>query len=175
MKDDAALRRAIRDFCAQEGIHGREHDCYNAMLAAQGLPADRLDLLGPIDDTGGHLAAYRRIDIGLDPFPYNGTTTTCEALWMGVPVVAFRGDRHASRVSASLLSAAGLPELIADSAEGAIDLAAALAADTARIRNYRSSIRERMVASPLCDAPRFAAMFGGTLRGIWRERCAAAR
>ena len=157
----------LREPALREEIAGR--------FAAQGLPADRLDLQGPIDDTGGHLAAYRRIDIGLDPFPYNGTTTTCEALWMGVPVVAFRGDRHASRVSASLLSAAGLPELIADSAEGAIDLAAALAADTARIRNYRSAIRERMGASPLCDAPRFAAMFGGTLRGIWRERCAAAR
>ncbi len=142
-------------------------------FAAQGLPADRLDLLGPIDDTGGHLAAYRRIDIALDPFPYNGTTTTCEALWMGVPVIAFRGDRHASRVSASLLSAAGLDELIADSVEGAIDLAAALAADPDRIRNYRGTLRERMTASPLCDAPRFAAMFGETLRGVWRQHCTA--
>ena len=82
-------------------------------FARHGIAADRLSLSGWIDGTAAHLAAYHGVDVALDPFPYNGTTTTLEALWMGVPVVTLLGDRHAGRVGASLLHRIGAAELVA--------------------------------------------------------------
>lgn len=125
-------------------------------FAAAGLAPDRLELLGHIDEAQGHLAAYGRIDLALDPFPYNGTTTTCEALWMGVPVVALAGTRHAGRVGASLLHRVGLDELVADDPQTYMTLAAGLAADPERLAMLRSGMRERLVASPLLDGDGFA-------------------
>jgi predicted O-linked N-acetylglucosamine transferase (SPINDLY family) len=118
-----------------------------------------------------HLAAYRRVDIALDTHPYNGTTTTCEALYMGVPVVTLAGRHHASRVGASLLHAVGLPGLVADSPDEYVRIAAGLAADAARRAELRASLRAMLLGSPLCDAPGFARKFGEALRGVWRERC----
>ena len=93
-----------------------------------GVAAKRIDLLSWEPATKGHLNTYNRIDIGLDTFPYNGTTTTCEALWMGVPVITLAGESHASRVGASLLSNIGLPDLIADTQDRYVDIAVGLAA-----------------------------------------------
>src|SRR5262249_1598679 len=84
------------------------------VFAAAGVAAGRLGLLPPLPDPVPHFAQYSHVDVALDPLTYNGTTTTCEALWMGVPVVSLRGDRHASRVGASLLTAVGLTSLIAE-------------------------------------------------------------
>jgi len=125
-------------------------------FAAAGLAPDRLDLVGHIDAAHGHLAAYGRVDIALDPFPYNGTTTTCEALWMGVPVVALAGTRHAGRVGASLLHRVGLDGLVADDAAGYVAAAAALAADPDRLAGLRSGLRERLALSSLLDGAGFA-------------------
>jgi predicted O-linked N-acetylglucosamine transferase (SPINDLY family) len=100
---------------AEEEIRRRT----TARFVAQGIAADRLTLFGWVPEDAGHLAAYSRIDVGLDTFPYSGTTTTCEALWMGVPVLTLTGATHASRVSASLLSAVGLSEWIAETADSA--------------------------------------------------------
>ena len=83
---------------------------------ANAVSAERVELMAWLPSWAAHLALYHRVDIALDPFPYNGTTTTCEALWMGVPVVTLRGDRHAGRVGASLLTQVGLTNWIADSA-----------------------------------------------------------
>lgn len=125
-------------------------------FAAAGLAPDRLELVGHIDAAEGHLAAYGRVDIALDPLPYNGTTTTCEALWMGVPVVALAGTRHAGRVGASLLHRVGLGALVADDPAGYVAAAVALAADPDRLAGLRSGMRGRLAASPLLDGAGFA-------------------
>lgn len=99
-----------------------------------------------------HLAEYGRVDIALDTFPYHGTTTTCEALWMGTPVIARAGNTHASRVGVSLLTTVGCPELVAETEEDYINKAVTLAFDPARLKEYRSRLRLMMANSPLMDA-----------------------
>jgi predicted O-linked N-acetylglucosamine transferase (SPINDLY family) len=136
-------------------------------FSRHGVAPERIELRGHTASLEEHLAGYGGIDVALDPIPYNGTTTTCEALWMGVPVVALRGDRHAARVGASILSAAGVPELIAESEEAYVGLARELAGDTGRRGEYRGTLRRRVEASALCDERAFAARFAGALREVW--------
>ena len=142
-----------------------------AAFDAAGIGRERVELLSQTAGLDDHLALYSRVDIALDPFPYNGTTTTCEALWMGVPVVALSGDHHAARVGVTLLTAAGLPDLIADSEEHYVGIAAALASDRPRLESLRATLRPRMAASVLCDGPAYARRFERALRRIWREYC----
>jgi predicted O-linked N-acetylglucosamine transferase (SPINDLY family) len=139
-------------------------------LRALGVDRSRIELVGRIADSAGHLGLYSKIDVALDPHPYNGTTTTCEALWMGVPVVTLRGDRHASRVSASLLTATGHTECIAASADDYVQIAAELAGDVARRAILRQRLREDMRKSPLCCATEIARCFGDALEACWREK-----
>ncbi len=136
-----------------------------------GVARERVTLMLPPESTAAHLASYGSIDIGLEPMPYHGTTTTCEAMWMGVPVVTLAGDRHASRVGASLLSAVGLQELIAASEDEYVERVAALAGDLPRLATMRAGLRARMSVSVLCDQRGFAARFDGAVRGLWREWC----
>ncbi|MBV8165194.1 MAG: glycosyltransferase, partial [Alphaproteobacteria bacterium] len=105
----------------------------------------------------------------LDPFPFNGGTTTCEALWMGVPVVTRVGATMPGRMGASLVTAAGLPELVARDRAEAIEIAVRLAHDRPRLAALRRDLRPRMAAAPLCDGARFAHHFGEALRAIWRH------
>jgi predicted O-linked N-acetylglucosamine transferase (SPINDLY family) len=147
-------------------------------FAAAGFPMDRLTLLPPAPTPAAHLATYDGIDIALDAFPYCGTTTTCEALLMGVPVVSLASPPqplglHAGRVGLSLLTNAGAGDLVAHSADEYVAKAAALAADRARLAELRRTSRERLLASPLCDAPAFARRFGAALREAWRRHCGA--
>lgn len=144
---------------------------FSAQFAALGIDAARVDLRGRVADVGAHLSAYNEIDIGLDPLIYNGTTTTCEALWMGVPVVTLIGDRHAARVGFDLLSQIGLAELAASDIDAYVKLAADLAGDLPRLQRIRRELRDRMRESPLCDAPRFARQFEAGLRTMWRAWC----
>ncbi len=141
-------------------------------LASGGIAPERVEIVGYTKGIDEHLALYGRVHVALDTTPYNGTTTTCEALWMGVPVVAISGDRHAARVGASLLAAAGLPELVARNADEFAEIAARLATDGARIAGFRATLRGRVAASPLADSAGYAARFHAALRGVWRERCA---
>ena len=120
-------------------------------LASAGVDPARVETLDLAADRRAHLDAYARVHVALDTTPYNGTTTTCEALWMGVPVVATLGDRHAARVSASLLHAAGFPEWVAQDETAFARIAAALAEDRSRLALLRGSMRDRLRASPLLD------------------------
>ncbi|MCX5689316.1 MAG: hypothetical protein NTV94_05920 [Planctomycetota bacterium] len=134
-----------------------------------GIEPSRIEVMGPAERIADHLAIYTRIDVAMDTMPYNGTTTTCEALWMGVPVVTTAGQTHAARVSASLLEAIGLGELIARTPEHMVELATQLVHDPARLAAYRATIRGKMAASPLCDATHFAQQMGTALRRMWQE------
>ena len=118
-----------------------------------------------------YFALYRQIDIGLDPFPCNGGTTTCDALWMGVPVVTLAGRTAVGRGGVSVLRNVGLPELIAETPEQYVQIAAALAGDLPRLAELRRTLRERMRASPLMDAPRFARNVEAAYRQMWRKWC----
>ena len=141
------------------------------LLAKAGVARERVELLGRVPNVAEHLAQHGRVDIALDTFPYNGTTTTCDALWMGVPVVTLAGRTHAARVGVSLLSNVGLPELIAANADDYIRIAMHLAANTTRLAKLRATLRERMASSPLMDAPRFARNVEHAYREMWRAWC----
>jgi predicted O-linked N-acetylglucosamine transferase (SPINDLY family) len=116
-----------------------------------GVAAARIAVEDWRADRASHLATYAGIDVALDTFPYNGTTTTCEALWMGVPVVSRVGTVHMSRVGASLLDCIGLGELAARSDAAYVATAVALAHDGPRRARLRAGLRERLRASPLLD------------------------
>jgi predicted O-linked N-acetylglucosamine transferase (SPINDLY family) len=120
-----------------------------------------------------YLATYNQIDIGLDPFPFNGGTTTCDALWMGVPVVSLVGTRPVSRAGLSILSNVGLPELVARSEDDYVKFAIELANDLPRLSELRSSLRQRMLASPLTDARQFARDIEAAYRQMWQAWCAS--
>ena len=143
-----------------------------AAFAALGVSGDRIDLLGHAESPAEHLAQYARIDIALDPFPYNGTTTSCEALWMGVPIITLRGHRHAARVGASILTQVGLGACIAEDSASYVTLARDLATDPACLAGLRAGLRERIAASRLCDAPAFARDVEAAYRTMWRTWCA---
>jgi len=124
-------------------------------FAKLGVEPQRLELRGQDRSVSDHLARYGEVDIGLDPFPYNGTTTTCEALWMGVPVVTLEGRTHAGRVGVSLMTGLGLPEYIGRSVEEYAATAVRWALDLEHLGTLRNELRSRVAASPLTDAPRF--------------------
>jgi len=146
-----------------------------ARFAASGIAAERLELREPQPHMVDHLSSYADIDIALDPFPYNGTTTTCEAMWMGVPMISLIGDHHAARVGFDLLSQVGLADFAAADIDGYVAKAVALAADMPQLTRLRQELRQGMQASPLGDAPRFARAFEAGLRRMWHAWCNAAR
>jgi protein O-GlcNAc transferase len=142
-------------------------------LAAEGIGPERVETIGWQSDAGAHWASFDKVDIALDSFPYHGTTTTCEALWMGLPVVTLAGRTHASRVGESLLSAVGLGELVARDEAGFVELARSLAADSPRLAGLRAGMRDRLKASPVMDGAGLARAMEGVCRGLWAERCTA--
>jgi predicted O-linked N-acetylglucosamine transferase (SPINDLY family) len=136
-------------------------------MAAQRIAPDRLEIVGwtsPED----YFKTYRRIDIALDPFPFAGGTTTCDALWMGVPVVTLSGRIPVARAGVSILSHAGLPELIAQSPDQYIQLATTLAADLPRLANLRATLRDRLTASHLMNSNLYARDVEAIYRTLWR-------
>ena len=144
---------------------------YLALFAEQGIAAQRITLAAKVAAVSGHLALYNEVDIGLDPFPYNGTTTTCEAMWMGVPVVTLAGERHAARVGVSLLGAVGLDELVAENEEAYVEKAVALASDLERLSSLRAGLRPRVQQSPLCDEAGFTRALEDSYRAMWKTWC----
>ena len=140
-------------------------------FAEEGIDTGRIKLHGRAPSREEHLTFYSRIDIALDTFPYNGTTTTCEALWMGVPVITLVGDRHAGRVGLSLLSAMGLDAWVAGSMKHYIDIAKKQASDINRLTDLRAGLRQTMHASRLCDGHNFATRMEAAYRDMWRRCC----
>jgi protein O-GlcNAc transferase len=148
-------------------------DAYVERFTRHGIAPERLRLAGTMPFTD-YLALHGSADIVLDTFPYSGGTTTCHSLWMGVPVVSLTGETTTSRGGASLLHAIGLPELVAQTPEQYLEIAAALAADPRRLAALRAGMRARMAASPLMDEVRFTRNLEQAYRSMWRAWCAKA-
>ena len=144
-----------------------------AAFASHRIAAERLELRGPSDHRA-FIGEYNGIDIVLDPFPYSGGLTTCEALWMGVPTVALAGEIFAARHSVSHLSNAGLADWVAPTIDAYVALAVTKASDVAALAGLRSGMRAQVRASPLCDGPRFGRNLGAMLRFAWQDWCSRA-
>jgi protein O-GlcNAc transferase len=152
---------------AHEGSH-RQHA--QDMLEHDGIDPARLRFVGKVSLVD-YLRGHHAIDIALDTFPYGGGTTTCDALWMGVPVVSLTGATAVGRGGLSILSALGLPELVARTPGEYVQIAGQLSADLPRLAKYRATLRGRMRQSPLMDAARFAASVEAAYRRMWRNWC----
>jgi len=133
----------------------------------RGIDPRRLVLVGSLPRLEDHLRLYGTIDIALDPFPYNGTSTTCEALWMGLAVVALAGETHAGRVGVSLLTRLGLEDLIASSLNAYVERAVCLADDLDTLAELRAGLRERMKRSGLTDGVTFTRSLEKVYRWMW--------
>ena len=131
-------------------------DGYVQLFLKNGIPSERIEIISYVPSISEHLSFYNKVDIGLDTFPYNGTTTTCEALWMGVPVITLLGNRHAGRVGSSILTRIGLEELILESEQKYVSKATELALGRKKLNSLRDEMRNRMEKSSLCDAKSFA-------------------
>jgi len=142
----------------------------SAAFASHGVAAERLELRGPSDHRT-FIGEYNDIDIVLDPFPYSGGLTTCEALWMSVPTVALAGEIFAARHSVSHLSNAGLADWVAPTIDAYVELAVAKASDVAALAGLRAGLRAQVRSSPLCDGPRFGRNLGAALRSAWQDWC----
>jgi predicted O-linked N-acetylglucosamine transferase (SPINDLY family) len=142
-------------------------------LRSAGIAPDRVELLGRTSALAEHLGRYHRVSIALDTFPYNGTTTTCEALWMGVPVVTLTGRTHASRVGASLLHSIGLGRCVAGTVDEYIDAVVRMTGETEHPPRGRR-LREMMADSPLRDEQAFVGGLESALRDLWRQWCGRA-
>ena len=145
-----------------------QHEVHS-MFRGLGIAPERLELLGHDRSQNDHLARYRDIDIALDPFPYNGATTTCEALWMGVPVITLAGKTHAGRVGMSQMSNLRLTDLISRTPEEYIATAIQLASDLERLNMLRKELRSRLASSPLTDARRFTKNLEQAYLVMWKN------
>ena len=140
-------------------------------LGSMGLPVGRVDILEKAGGSKQYLERFGQIDIALDTFPFNGITTTCDGLWMGVPCVSLAGETSVSRAGKSILHAANLPEWCADTRDQFVTSVTELAAHPDRLREIRRSMRDRLLASPLMDHRGFARNLEAEYRRMWRAWC----
>jgi len=140
------------------------------MFTQEGIDPERI-ILQPFEQSPSYWESYNQVDIGLDTFPWNGITTTCDALWMGVPVITLAGSAYASRAGVSLLTNIGIPELVARTPEEYISIAVNLAADLTKLQSLRGHLREMMRRSPLCDANKFTANLELCYHRMWETWC----
>jgi predicted O-linked N-acetylglucosamine transferase (SPINDLY family) len=138
-------------------------------FAAHGVPVERVRFIGKTPSRGEYFRLYHQLDLCLDPFPYNGITTTCDALWMGVPILTLAGRTSVSRQGASFLHNVGLDELTADSPEAYVEIAQRLAADLDTLARWRAGLRQRVSRSPVTDAVRFTRHLESAYREMWRR------
>jgi predicted O-linked N-acetylglucosamine transferase (SPINDLY family) len=142
----------------------------SARFAALGVDVSRLVLEG-FEARTQYLTAYHQVDIGLDPFPFPGGTTSAESLWMGVPVLTLSGESFISRQGVGLLMNAGLPDWIASDADDYLARAVYHASDLQGLQTLRKALRQQVIDSPIYDAQRFAHHFESALRGMWIKWC----
>jgi predicted O-linked N-acetylglucosamine transferase (SPINDLY family) len=154
-------------------LDGMARKHFAGKLQEHGVGPECFEMDNVSEDGSGHLAKYAEVDISLDTQPWSGHATTCETLWMGVPMLTMRGARPSGRMSASILAAVGLDDLIAETADDLVAIAVRAAREPARLASLRASLRERMRQSKLCDATHFTANFESALREMWRRWCAA--
>jgi predicted O-linked N-acetylglucosamine transferase (SPINDLY family) len=162
------LTRAPRSCIIIHSHPGSHLNQVRQRFADRGIEPSRLEFV-PMVPTSQYMRQHQRIDIALDPFPYGGGTTTCDALWMGVPVVTLAGQTAVGRAGVSLLSNVVLPELIAQTPQQYLSIATDLAANPARLSEIRTGLRERMRNSPLMDARRFAGDMEAAYRSMWKK------
>lgn len=153
----------------RDTLRGPTHDRFAHEFAERGV-ADQVELRCELPP-GSHMSLYHKIDIALDPFPWSGHTSECEALWMGVPVITLNGDRHAGRLVASILTSAGLSQWIASDMEQYVTIAHKLASDIEQLAQYRATLREQVAASALCDGRQFTQSLEAAYRRIWKDWC----
>lgn len=146
-------------------------DRYLALFESNGIAPEQVELKGLSTTTMEHLAEYNNIDIALDTFPYNGTTTTCEALWMGVPVLTLTGNTHENCVGRSLLTAVGLSEWVAETTDEYITLAASFSDSLENLAQQRQGMRDKMRDSVLCDGASFTGKMESGYRDMWKNWC----
>jgi len=139
------------------------------LFEKEGILNDRISIYAKIPNNEQHLSLYNSIDIALDPFPYNGTTTTCEALWMGVPTITLKGNKHSNRVGASIMTHVGLEEFIAENEQDYINTAKNLSNHTENLAKIRSGLRQQMKNSPLCDDKLFARSIEKVYIDLWEK------
>ena len=167
LKDNGNFRFLLK-FQGGDGLELKNH--YFRDFERLGIAPERVGIYGwksPVE----HLHLYKDVDIALDTYPYHGTTTTCEALWMGVPTVSMVGKRHASRVGLSILSRVGLESFATSTPQEYVAKATSLAKNLEALAKIRASMREQMAASVLCDAKGFAHNVETAYRKIWCRWC----
>jgi predicted O-linked N-acetylglucosamine transferase (SPINDLY family) len=151
----------------------RVKDRICSVIRSHGMSQDRLNLADRAATRFDYLNLFHHVDINLDPFPYNGVTTTCDSLWMSVPVISLIGDMSVSRQGVRFLRSVGLDELLARTTEDYVRNAAELAGDLSRLASLRSGLRERMCCSPLMNAQRLTRDLESAYRTLWEERLGA--
>lgn len=152
-------------------FEGSHRDRVRKQLEQLGVDPSRIDFIARLP-MREYFEQYNKIDVALDTFPFAGGTTTCDALWMGVPVVSLAGRTAVSRAGLSILSNLGAPEWVADDPEQYIAIASGLASDIPRLAELRRTLRQRMLDSPLMDAAAFARDVEWAFRQMWRQWCA---
>lgn len=162
----SAHLRIVRKTC-----RGERRQPFVDSFARRGIDASRLEFSDTWPSTANHMVHYLDLDISLDVTPWSGHTTTCEALWMGVPMITLYGNRYAGRMVSSVLTQVGLVELIAQSPDEFVEIAARLANDWPRLAQLRRELRARMGQSPLCDAGRFTRELEDAYRTMWQRWC----
>ena len=140
-----------------------------------GVARSRVQVQGWEDGIASHLEQYAKVDIHLDSYPYNGTTTICESLWQGVPVISLAGQSHRSRVGLSLLSQVGLASYVAGNEQEYIDIAMTKASDVAGLALLRKNLRKQVRSSSLMDRSRFIVELEGAYEQMWEENCLASK
>ena len=168
----ALLARVPNSRLVIHAAPGKHRQRVTSFFAQHGIAPDRIAFTGKMN-WGEYCHQYQQIDIALDPFPYGGGGTTCDALWMGVPVITLAGQTAVGRGGVSILSTIGLPELIARTPEQYIELAANLASDLPRLSALRATLRPRMAGSPLMNSRQFARDIESAYRQMWHNWCAS--